>query len=194
MNIKFEIKNRWSGDVQFTASIGCKKDELISIKVGLAVKWAIKNGADLSGADLSGANLYGANLRGANLRGAVLSGADLSGADLYGADLRGAVLSGANLYGANLRGARNIADRIIDGGLRSDGHRFYLTRFHEGDWRIDAGCRNFTVKEGKKHWGVTRPKGDALGDETRLIVKHMLAIAKLRAWPLTGEVKKKESA
>jgi len=118
--MEFKILNRFSGKVQFTAEIDCKEDEATSIKIGLAVKWAIKTktdlsranlyGADLSGANLSDANLYGANLSGANLYGANLSVADLSRAnlsvaDLSRADLIGANLSGANLYGANLYGA-----------------------------------------------------------------------------------------
>ena len=55
--IKFNILNRFSGAIQFTAEIDCKDDELVSIKIGLAVKWAIKSGANLNGADLSRADL-----------------------------------------------------------------------------------------------------------------------------------------
>ena len=87
--MKFEVRNRYTGEVQFTAEIGCADGASTSIKLGLAVRWAIK-----SRANLSGANLYGA---------------DLSGADLSGADLSGADLSGANLYGADLSGAKNVA-------------------------------------------------------------------------------------
>lgn len=53
--IKFEVKNGCTGDVQFTANIECSKDESLSVKLGLAVHWAIKNGANLNGADLSSA-------------------------------------------------------------------------------------------------------------------------------------------
>jgi hypothetical protein len=103
--MKFAVKNRFTGKVQFTATIECGKDAAESFKLGLAVKWAIENGADLSGADLGGADLRGAYLRGADLRGADLSGAYLSGADLSGAYLSGADLGGADLGGADLRGA-----------------------------------------------------------------------------------------
>ncbi|WP_454917340.1 pentapeptide repeat-containing protein [Xanthobacter sediminis] len=103
--IKFDVLNRWSGEVQFTAEIDCAEDVLPRIKLGLAVKWARKNGADLGDADLRGADLGGANLRGADLGGADLRDADLRGADLGGANLRGADLGGANLRGADLGGA-----------------------------------------------------------------------------------------
>ena len=155
--IKFEIHNRYTGKVQFTAEIECEETALRSVKIGLAVRWAIKNEADLREA-----NLYGANL---------------SEADLYWANLRE----------ANLRGADSISDRIIDGGIRSDGYRFLLTRTDPGPWRIKAGCQNFTLDEAQKHWTRTRPEGDALGDETRLIIAHMVAVAKLRNWPESGE-------
>ena len=230
--IKFDIHNRFTGAVQFTAEIECEETALRSVKIGLAVRWAIKNeanlreanlrGADLSeanlreadlreanlyGADLYGADLSEADLRGAdlywadlseadlreadlseaNLRGANLRGADLREANLYWADLSEANLRGANLSEANLYGADSISDRIIDGGIRSDGYRFLLTRTDPGPWRIKAGCRNFTLDEAREHWTRTRPEGDPLGDETRLIIAHMVAVAKLRKWPEGGE-------
>ena len=110
--LKFDVLNRFTGAVQFTAEIECKPDELLSVKLGLAVQWAIKSCAYLSGADLSGADLSRADLSGADLSGADLSGADLSGAYLSGADLRGADLSRADLSGADLSGAKN-ADLVI---------------------------------------------------------------------------------
>ena len=94
--MNFEIKNRFTGEVQFIASIQAKKDDAISVKVGLAVRWAIENKADLSGADLSRADLSGADLSRANLSGADLSRANLSRADLSWADLSRANLSRAN--------------------------------------------------------------------------------------------------
>ena len=79
---QIEIRNRWTNKVQFVAEITCAPDATIGVKIGLAVRWARRNGAVLRGADLRGADLSGADLRGADLRGAVLSGADLRGADL----------------------------------------------------------------------------------------------------------------
>jgi hypothetical protein len=92
---KLEIRNRWTNRVQFTAEVTCAPDATIGVKIGLAVRWARRNDADLSGAVLRGAVLRGADLRGADLSGADLSGAVLSDADLRGADLSGAVLSDA---------------------------------------------------------------------------------------------------
>lgn len=100
--MKHEIKNRWAGDVQFVAEITCDENASIAVKIGLAVKWAIKNNADLRGADLRGADLCDADLCRADLRDAVLRRADLRGADLYRADLRGADLSDADLSRADL--------------------------------------------------------------------------------------------
>ena len=53
--MKFDVTNRWSGEVQFTAEIDFPLDASLSLKIGLAVRWAIKEKANLSGADLSGA-------------------------------------------------------------------------------------------------------------------------------------------
>ena len=52
--MKFEIKNRFTAAVMFTAEIDCAEDALTSIKLGLAVRLAVKSGAYLSGANLSG--------------------------------------------------------------------------------------------------------------------------------------------
>ncbi len=91
--MKFQIKSRWdSSKVIFETEIECSADTYEGVKLGLAIRAAIKSDAVLSGADLRGADL-----RDADLRDAVLSGADLRGADLSDADLSGAVLSGADL-------------------------------------------------------------------------------------------------
>ena len=87
--MQFEIKSRWSGAVIFTADIEADESASASIKLGLAVKVAVKARANLRGADLRGAYLRGADLSDANLRGADLCGAGLDGADLSGADLNG---------------------------------------------------------------------------------------------------------
>jgi hypothetical protein len=107
---KFEVRNRWTNAVQFTAEISVTPEMTPSIKLGLAVKWGRRSGSDLSGANLSGADLRGADLSGSDLSGADLSGAylrgsDLSGANLSGADLSGAYLSGSDLSGSDLSGA-----------------------------------------------------------------------------------------
>ena len=97
MTIPFEIRNRWTNAVQVTAQIDCPPDAPESLKLGLAVQWAVKERADLSGADL---------------RGAYLPGANLSGANLSGADLRG-----VHLRDADLTGAKNIDSMVMPDGL-----------------------------------------------------------------------------
>ena len=76
-DMKFEILNRFTGSVQFTAEIDCSEDAPTSIKIGLAVKFGLESEADLCEADLCGADLRWANLRGANLCEADLCGANL---------------------------------------------------------------------------------------------------------------------
>ena len=120
----FNILNRLTGAVVFSAEIECKPDELPSIKLGLAVRVAIKARANLARADLAGAYLARADLAGANL-----AGADLAGAYLAGADLAVAYLAGANLAGANLAGA-DLARADLAGAYlaRADLARAYLAR------------------------------------------------------------------
>ena len=115
---KYEVRNRWSNEVQFTAEIDCAPDTAPRIKLGLAIRWAAKARADLSGADLTGAYLSRADLSDADLSGADLTDADLSGADLTDADLSGADLSGADLSGAYLSGADLTDADLSDVDLR----------------------------------------------------------------------------
>ena len=62
--MKYNIQNRHTGKIQFTANFSCADDVSDSVKIGLAVRWAIENDVDLSGALLNGANLRYANLSG----------------------------------------------------------------------------------------------------------------------------------
>ena len=206
--MKYEVKNRFTGIVQFTTEINCDESESDPIKLGLAVKWGLENKSNLSGADLRGAHLYGANLSGADLSHANLSGADLvyanlgdanlHGAYLYGTNLGGADLSHANLSGANLRDANlgdaNLRDadlrgaslggadlvyaNLISGGQRSDGYEFY-GQIKDGELWIKAGCRYFSIDEARRHWNETR-KDTTLGDETFLRLNMIESIAKTR--------------
>ena len=85
--MKFEIKNRWTGEVKFTAEINCAEDASYRLKIGLAVKWALETDANLTDADLTRADLTDANLTRANLTDANLTRANLTRANLTRADL-----------------------------------------------------------------------------------------------------------
>jgi len=71
---KFEIKNRFTGDVIYQSL----KTTYIDV-----VEEAVAEGANLRDADLEGADLEDADLRDADLRDADLRGANLRGADFY---------------------------------------------------------------------------------------------------------------
>jgi uncharacterized protein YjbI with pentapeptide repeats len=122
-NMKFEIKNRWTGKVLFKAEIGSLKLCLeLAIKSGASLVGANLDGASLNGARLNGASLIGASLdraslNGARLNGASLIGANLDGASLIGASLDGASLNGARLNGASLNGASLIGASLIGANL-----------------------------------------------------------------------------
>ena len=163
--MKFEVMNRYSGAVQCTAEIECEEDAPVSIKLGLAVRWAIKHKVNLGGADLAVADLAGANL----------AGAYLAGANLGGANLAEAYLAGANLGGANLAVAN-----VIDGGLRSDGYRFLAVRDGE-TILVRAGCRTLSFERAREWWNRTRG-ATRLGDESLALVDHLERMARIAGW------------
>lgn len=128
--IKFDVLNRFSEEIQFSAEIDCGEDAERSIKLRLAVQWALRNSANLRGANLSYANLSDANL----------SSANLSGANLRYANLSSANLSSANLSYANLRGAV--------------GEKKYIKTLQIEDYPISytsdvlqIGCKKFPITE-----------------------------------------------
>ena len=180
----FEVRNRCSGEVQFTAKIEADPSVPLGVRLGLAIKWALGSRAYLSGgylsradlsgaylsrADLSGADLSGANLSRAYLSGAYLSRADLSGADLSGANLSRAYLSGAYLSRADLSGAylsraylcgEEIARVICRLHREIDPYPFIALEVATGGVKIAAGCRWFTVAEFRDHVEDAYPDTD----------------------------------
>ena len=176
----FEIKNRFSGAVQVVAEIKCDENASYSVKLGLAVRWAFKNGANLRGADLRGADLGGANLRGADL-----GGADLGGADLGGANLRGAYLGDANLRGADLGGADLRGLILLARATRKDGYEYHAWTSVLGGMVITAGCRTWqdgsvltpgmAIEHARNH--STHTTGAAYRKEALSIIDHIERMA-----------------
>ena len=161
--MKFEIKNRWTGAVQFERELGAEfETEEFRVRLGAAVKLAIKARADLARADLTGADLTGANLAGANLAGANLARADLTGANLAFANLAGANLAGANLAGADLAFA-NLAGANLAGAnlARADLDRADLDRadLSGADLRSGANLRGAYLRGAK---GITLAQSSPL--------------------------------
>ena len=182
-----EIKHRFSGAVLFFASVDVSLSD--GLRIGAAVKLAIKAHANLTGADLAHANLTGAYLAHANLAHADLAHANLIGAYLAHANLTGAYLAHANLTGANLTGAdladANLADAnltrandLLDCGSPYS-WRVAVVR-HSGGIRITAGCQWMTFKEATAHWKKR-------GEERALmlpLLAYVKAAAKIKGWKL----------
>ena len=114
--MKFNILNTFTGDVQFTADIVCPDDTPHGEKLGLAVRAALRAGADLCGADLSEANLRRANLGEANLGEANLGGANLSGQELIIAQTR--ILHDGDIVGWKKCQNKTIVKLLIPAGAK----------------------------------------------------------------------------
>ena len=175
--MKFEIKRRFTGAVKFTTEIEAQEDAPASVKLRLAVLWAIENKVDLSGSDLRGSDLSNCNLRGSDLSGSDLrdcdlsrsdlrdcdlSRSDLSGSDLRdcylsdcdlsGSDLRGSNLSDCDLRGSNLRGSDLSGSNLSDCNLRGSNLRVLQTDiwtvYVQKD-TIRIGCQYHSISD----WG-----------------------------------------
>ena len=85
-----QIKNRWGGEVLYTADI--PDDTPSGLEMRAALEKATQARANLAGANLAGADLAGAYLAGAYLAGAYLAGANLARANLARAKWRDGVV------------------------------------------------------------------------------------------------------
>lgn len=172
MSFPFHIKNRLTGAVLFTAELGaefeCKVD---AVKLGAAVRIAVK-----AGANLADANLADAYLAGADLAGADLARANLARAYLADANLARANLAGANLAGAYLARAVDAIDAGTPNGWRAVGWR------RNGVLRVRVGCRDFSIAEGRKYW-----RGKADRREVLAALDYIEAVARLREWKEAGQ-------
>ena len=63
----------------------------------------------------------------------------------------------------------------ITTATRSDGYTFALLRMADKSWRVSAGCRFFTMEEGRAHWTATRG-GTKLGVESLAILDFFAAV------------------
>jgi hypothetical protein len=115
--MKFEIKNRWTGAVKFTAEIDCADDAPHSVKIGLAVMWAVKNKANMEDANMAGANMAGANMEDANMAGANMAGANMARANMADANMAGANMEDANMADANMAGANMARAMLADANM-----------------------------------------------------------------------------
>ena len=178
MSIKFDVHTRYSGSVQFTAEINCDADAPLSIKLGLAVRWAISADANLADANLAGAYLAGAYLADANLAGAYLADANLAGAYLAGAYLADANLAGANLADANLAGAY-LADANLAGANLADANLADANlagAYLAGAYLADANLAGANLADANL--------ADAKWAEGVFVTKPPLQVSGLR-WPVT---------
>jgi uncharacterized protein YjbI with pentapeptide repeats len=184
--MKFEVKNRYTGKVKFTAEIDCDESAPYGFKLGLAVKWGLENEADLTEANLTDANLTGVDLTWANLtevdltsaelRWANLTGANLTWANLTGANLTRANLTSANLREAELRWANLTEVDLTRADLRhykSDLYECYIQRNymqigcerHTWDEWISFNDKRILEMDGKKAlkwWRVNKPILEAI--------------------------------
>ena len=183
--MKVEILHGNSGAVLYS----CDAPDGLSrpTALGRAVVQALAAGISLTSANLASANLAWANLAWANLASANLAWANLASANLAWANLAWANLAGANLSQANFANAVLGDNRILDGGLRSDGWRFFLWWDASRGWRIRAGCRDFSIEEARSHWSIDRQRG-TLDAESMAIINHLRNLAEARGWDLSETV------
>ena len=105
-----------------------------------------------------------------------LGGADLGGAHLRGADLRGASLRGADLRGAYLRGA-DLGGADLAAHIGQPNGWYAFTYCTQGEQRVQVGCRNFNIAEGREYWANKPDRREVLA-----ALDYAEAIGRIRGW------------
>ena len=142
--MKYDIHHRWTGNVIVTAEIDCDESASASVKLGLAVRWAVKVRAYLADADLARAYLAGANLARADLARAYLAGANLAGADLTDANLARANLVDACLADACLWGTSGNMVEVRS--MQVDLWAVTWTTSFDGEVIVQIGCQRHPLR------------------------------------------------
>lgn len=132
--MKYDIHHRWTGNVIVTAEIDCDESASASVKLGLAVRWAVKVRANLWGAYLAGAYLADADLTDANLVDACLAGACLADACLAGA-----CLADANLWGTS-------GNMVEVRSMQVDLWAVTWTTSFDGEVIVQIGCQRHPLR------------------------------------------------
>jgi hypothetical protein len=177
--VKFEIKNRRTGEVMFAVDMpdgtkdperwalviaGHRGDRQSPYLMGTDLREADLRGADLRKARLIRVDLRGADLSGADLRRANLALADLRGASLCDADLRGARLRKADLRGALLRGA-NLGD--LSCMLDTIGNMNEVKSIRCDKWAVTYTATHMQIGSQyhslERWWAFTDKQIDAMG-------------------------------
>ena len=133
--IKFDVLNRFTGKVQFTAEIDCAEDAPRSIKLGLALRWGVEAGAYFAGADFTDANFTGADFTDADFTRADFTRANFTGANFTGADFTRADFTDADFTDA-------IGNRREVKSLQIDTWSITYTSTH-----LQIGCQRHKIED-----------------------------------------------
>jgi hypothetical protein len=88
------------------------------------------------------------------------------------------VCGSVSLHNITIRNTEYVYD-IVFSATRSDGYIFYIFKDIDGEYRISAGCRYFTIPEAYKHW-TSKRGGTFLGYEACKIVDYPVEVQTAR--------------
>ena len=145
------------------------------------------HGGDFRGGVFHGGVFRGGVFLGGVFRGGVFHGGVFHGGVFHGGVFRGGVFHGGVFLGGVFRGGV-FHGGVFRGGVFRGGY-FYVTppiatrhdgyvftaKIVEGEMRIWAGCRNFSLAEALDHWGA----GHRFSEESLAIVKFLETQARL---------------
>ena len=136
---QFEVMNRWTGKVAFTATIETTPDMQRRWKLRLAVIWALENSVPcnslvLDGADFSGYVCpIGSSFVGSSFVGSRFDGSNFDGSNFARSSFDGSSFVRSSFVGSNFDGSRFVRSRFVVSsfvGSSFVGSSFVRSRLH----------------------------------------------------------------
>ena len=107
----------------------------------------------------------------------------LNGCKITTAEFANQIGAKCQYYSIDLRGYPHpLPDWIISAGVDVRGYWFAAIR-QDGEWRIRAGCRDFSVEEALSHWG---PGSKSDRPDCLALVEKIVAEIRNRQTPNPG--------
>ena len=140
---KFNVHNRWTGEVAFTAEIEVTSDMSRGWQLRLAVVWALANSVpctdlNLNGADFTGwkcpegsrfvcSRFDGSSFDGSRFDGSSFDGSRFVGSSFVGSSFVGSSFDGSRFVGSSFDGSSFVGSSFV--GSSFDGSRFVGSSF-----------------------------------------------------------------
>jgi hypothetical protein len=152
MTIKFEIKNRWTDEVAFTAEIEADDATPYGVKVCKAVLWAIAAGVALTNLNLDRCDFSGVEIRDSSFDGSRFVRSSFDGSSFVRSSFDGSSFVRSSFVDSRFDGSSFVDSRFVRSSFVDssfDGANIIIPKIEN----IHQAVYNFALQEGNFDMG-----------------------------------------